>query len=63
MAHPPFSQVSDYFIQGRRVIHRHAKRLVTDNRIIWEQVGPNEAVCAAVPSGYVDLADYAVVRA
>jgi len=63
MAHPPVSQVSDYFIQGRRVIHRHAKLLVTDNRIIWEQVGPNEAVCAAVPSGYVDLADFGVVLA
>ena len=63
MAHPTVSQVSDYFIQGRRVIHRHGKRLVTDNRIIWEQVGRDEAVCAAVPSGYVDLADYGVVRA
>ncbi len=63
MAHPTVSQVSDYFIQGRRVIHRHGKRLVTDNRIIWEQVGRDEAVCVAVPSGYVDLADYGAVRA
>lgn len=63
MAHPTVSQVSDYFIQGRRVLHRHAKLLVTDNRIIWEQISPKEAVCAAVPSGYVDLADYGAVRA
>lgn len=54
---------TDFFIQGRRVIYRHEKLLVTDNRIIWEQVGPNEAVCAAVPSGYVDLADFGVVLA
>jgi ABC-type taurine transport system substrate-binding protein len=53
----------DFFIQGRRVIHRHAKLLVTDNRIIWEQVGPSEAVCAAIPSGCVDLADFGVVLA
>jgi hypothetical protein len=54
---------TDFFIQGRRVIYRHDKLLVTDNRIIWEQVGPNEAVCAAIPSGYVDLADFGVVLA
>jgi hypothetical protein len=53
----------DSFIGGRLVIHRHAKLLVTDNRIVWEQVGPNDAVCAAVPSGDLDLADFGVVLA
>lgn len=54
---------ADFFIQGRRVIQRHAKLLVTDDRIVWELISPNEAVCAAVPSGYVDLADFGAVLA
>lgn len=55
--------VADLFIQGRRVIHRHAELLVTDNWIVWEQVAPTEAVCVAVPSGEVDLAVESEVRA
>jgi len=54
--------VADFFIQGRRVIQRHAELLVTESRIFWERVAPSEAVCVAVPSGDVDLADAREVR-
>jgi len=59
----PGPNIADLFIQGRRVIHRHAELLVTDNRVVWEHVAPTEAVCVAVPSGDVDLADESEVRA
>ena len=54
------------FINGHLVIRcfsENERLYVTDDRIVWGEVSPGMVVCAAVPSGEVDLEDIEQVRA